>query len=96
MRNLMQRNDARAELFRELEAMPDFLIVTFSGLTPEQASIPGPPAGKGAFSPVEHCWHLADLERFGYGVIGVTHSHALEEGFPPLPSRAILACPPRR
>ena len=61
----MLRNDAQAQLFRELEAMPDFLAATFSGLTPEEALIPGP---QGAFSPVEHCWHLADLECFGYGV----------------------------
>jgi hypothetical protein len=65
MRYLMLRNDAQAQLFRELEAMPDFLAATFSGLTPEEALIPGP---QGAFSPVEHCWHLADLECFGYGV----------------------------
>ncbi len=45
--------------------MPNFLVVTLSGLTPEQASIPEP---AGAFSPVEHCWHVADLERFGYRV----------------------------
>jgi hypothetical protein len=65
MRYLMLRTDAQAELFRELEAMPDFLAAAFSGLTPEQALLPGP---EGAFSPVEHCWHLADLERLGYGV----------------------------
>ena len=45
--------------------MPDFLAVTVAGLSPEQAAAPG---HEGAFSPVEHCWHLADLERFGYGV----------------------------
>jgi hypothetical protein len=26
------------------------------------------PGSGGAFSPVEHCWHLADLEREGYSV----------------------------
>jgi hypothetical protein len=61
----MLRNDAQAELFRELESMPDLLAVTFSGLTPEEASTPGPEV---AFSPVEHCWHLADLELLGYRV----------------------------
>lgn len=61
----MLRKEAQAELFRELEAMPDFLAETFGRLTPEQAAMPGP---DDAFSPVEHCWHLADLEREGYGV----------------------------
>jgi hypothetical protein len=65
MRYLMLRKDAQAELFRELAAMPDFLAAAFASLTPEQAATPGP---EGAFSPVEHCWHLADLERLGYGL----------------------------
>jgi hypothetical protein len=60
----MLRNEARAKLLRELEAMPDFLMERFAGLSPEQAAAPGP---EGAFSPVEHCWHLADLESLGYG-----------------------------
>ena len=61
----MLRNDAQAQLLRKLEAMPHFLATTFSGLTRAEAATPGP---QGAFSPVEHCWHLADLERLGYGV----------------------------
>jgi hypothetical protein len=65
MRYLMLRKEARAELVRELEAMPDLLAAAFSGLPPGEAVIPGP---DGAFSPVEHCWHLADLERIGYAV----------------------------
>lgn len=44
--------------------MPDFLTETFGSLTPDEAATPGP---EGAFSPVEHCWHLADLEHLGYG-----------------------------
>ncbi len=64
MRYLMMSTKARAELFRELEAMPDFLAESFRGLTPEKAATPGP---GGSFSPLEHCWHLADLESMGYG-----------------------------
>lgn len=75
----MLRNDAQAELFRELESMPDLLTVTFSGLTREEALIPGP---EGAFSPVEHCWHLADLERIGYRV---RIERLREELYPHLP-----------
>jgi hypothetical protein len=60
----MLRSEARAELFRELETMPDFLMERFASLNPEQAAAPGP---EGAFSPLEHCWHLADLESLGYG-----------------------------
>jgi len=61
----MLRKEARLELLHELEAMPELLTAAFSGLTPGEVAIPGP---EGAFSPVEHCWHLADLERFGYAV----------------------------
>jgi hypothetical protein len=64
MRYLMLRNQDRAELFRELAAMPDFLSEALGRLTPEKAATPGP---EGAFAPVEHCWHLADLESLGYG-----------------------------
>jgi hypothetical protein len=46
-----------------LESMPDFLVAQFAGLPPGVASREEP---DGAFSPVEHCWHLADLEREGY------------------------------
>jgi hypothetical protein len=65
MRYLMRQEEARAELLRELEAMPGHLATAFSGLTPGEAVVPGP---EGAFSPVEQCWHLADLELFGYAV----------------------------
>jgi hypothetical protein len=65
MRYLMLGKKARAELVRELEAMPGLLEAAFSDLTAKQAATPGP---AGAFSPVEHCWHLADLERLGYAV----------------------------
>jgi len=45
--------------------MPTFLEEQFGSLAPEEAATPGP---EGAFSPVDHCWHLADLESMGYGV----------------------------
>ena len=48
-----------------LQAMPDFLAERFASLSTHDARRPGP---DDAFSPVEQCWHLADLEREGFGV----------------------------
>jgi len=53
----------RDELLAGLEAMPAFLEAAFAALPPAEAVQPGP---GGSFSPVEQCWHLADLERDGY------------------------------
>jgi hypothetical protein len=55
----------REALLEELKAMPDSLGRSFAALTEFEAMLPGP---DDAFSPVEHCWHLADLEREGYAV----------------------------
>lgn len=55
---------AREALLAGLEAMPSFLGDAFAGLSEAQARAPGP---EGAFAPVEQCWHLADLEREGFG-----------------------------
>ena len=54
----------RAALWSSLEEMPSYLQAAFGSLTPEKASHPGP---SGSFSPVEQVWHLADLEREGFG-----------------------------
>ena len=55
----------RTALVAGLEAMPDFLTKRFASLSADEAARPGP---GDAFSPVEQCWHLADLEREGYAV----------------------------
>ena len=56
---------SRAEaLFVELAAMPEFLAGSLGALPADLARQAGP--GE-AFSPVEHCWHLADLEAEGFG-----------------------------
>jgi len=55
----------RARLWNDLETMPAFLAERFADLTSDEARTQSSP---GDFSPVEHCWHLADLEREGYGV----------------------------
>src|SRR5437868_15140592 len=55
----------RAEVMASLSRMPQILRDTFAAIDPETARTPGP---NGLFSPVEHVWHLADLEREGFGV----------------------------
>ncbi|HEY4214117.1 MAG TPA: DinB family protein [Steroidobacteraceae bacterium] len=55
----------RAAVFESLVRMPQILRDTFSAIDPETARTPGP---NGLFSPVEQVWHLADLEREGFGV----------------------------
>jgi hypothetical protein len=52
-------------LLADLAAMPDYLAAAFAGLSPADAGAAGP---DGALAPVEQCWHLADLEREGYGL----------------------------
>jgi DinB family protein len=54
----------RDELLARLAAMPAFLAGCLATLDAEEACVPGP---ADTFSPVEQCWHLADLEREGYG-----------------------------
>lgn len=61
---LLDTKDQKA-LLRDLESMPGFLKASFASLTALDAAAPGP---GDTFSPVEHCWHLADLEREGYAV----------------------------
>lgn len=52
-------------LLSRLAQMPDFLQTLFADLSPSEVLLP---ALDGSFSPVEQCWHLADLERDGYAV----------------------------
>lgn len=61
----MKLNTAqREELLASLNSMPQYLREIFADLTTEQALTPGPDE---TFSPVEQVWHLADLEREGFG-----------------------------
>lgn len=75
---LMSSRDQQS-LLERLDAMPAFLESVFAGLSAADARIPGP---DGSFSPVEQCWHLADLEREGYGA---RIRRLLEEAEPSLP-----------
>jgi quinol monooxygenase YgiN len=55
----------REALLARLESMPQYLAERFSVLSAAEAAIAGPGDG---FTPVEQCWHLADLEREGFGM----------------------------
>jgi hypothetical protein len=55
----------RSVLMSALARMPLWLRDACAGLPAELAVTPGP---AGAFSPVEQVWHLADLEREGFGL----------------------------
>jgi len=64
MRYLMLGPTDRRALLAELEAMPEFLSARFGALPPADAGASRPHES----SPVEQCWHLADLECEGYAV----------------------------
>jgi hypothetical protein len=53
------------ELIAALAAMKAFLRDAFGSLSPDEARLPGP---GNSFSAVEQVWHLADLEREGFGL----------------------------
>jgi DinB superfamily len=55
--------DAQEGLLARLEEMPGFLEAAFGALSADAASAR---AADGSFSPVEQCWHLADLECYGF------------------------------
>jgi hypothetical protein len=54
----------RKTLMDGLERMADFMAERFASISAEEAARSGPDE---AFAPVEQCWHLADLEREGFG-----------------------------
>ncbi len=64
MRYLMLEAPDRVALLDRLAGMAAFLEERLGALDPDEATRPGP---HDSFSPVEHCWHLADLEREGFG-----------------------------
>ena len=64
MQFLRMSGQERAGMMRSLEEMPGRLRAAFAALDRVDAARSG--AG-GAFSPVEQVWHLADLEREGFG-----------------------------
>jgi hypothetical protein len=65
MKYLKLDNTQRKDLMDSLAGMKVFLTETFGSLTADEARMAGP---NGGFSPVEQVWHLADLEREGFGL----------------------------
>jgi DinB family protein len=59
----LERAERRA-LMDGLDAMADFVAARFASISGEEAVRSGP---NETFSPVEQCWHLAELEREGFG-----------------------------
>jgi len=63
MKYVNSSKESREGLMANLEAMPAFLAGSFAELPDSLHAKPGP---GGSFSPVEHAWHLADLETMGF------------------------------
>ena len=64
MRYMRMTQESQDTLLEHLSAMPGLLAKAFEGLSADDARV----EGADGFSPVEQCWHLADLERDGYGL----------------------------
>ena len=73
MRYMLLTRADQDTLLEQLSAMPAVLDEVFGGLSAADARV----EGADGFSPVEQCWHLADLERDGYAR---AHSTAAERG----------------
>jgi len=65
MRYTLMRQGDQESLMAGLISMPDVLEASFGALSADDAAQPGPDGG---LSPVEICWHLADLEAEGYAI----------------------------
>ena len=61
----MEGRTIDAHLLAQLAALPPLLEAVGAALIPDTLRVGGP---DGAYSFTEHVWHLADLEREGYGV----------------------------
>lgn len=65
MRYMQLPPEGQQRILEQLTSMPAFLVDRFGGLNERQAR----ERGEGDLtSPVEQVWHLADLEREGFGV----------------------------
>ena len=59
--NQLEKNSFLADL----QSMPDFLVGAFADLSQTDLTTPGP---NESFCPVEHVWHLTDLEQQGFAM----------------------------
>jgi hypothetical protein len=64
MKYLRLDRTERKALMEGLGQMPEFVSARFESVSEEEAARQGPDE---TFAPVEQCWHLADLEREGFG-----------------------------
>jgi hypothetical protein len=64
MRYMLMTRADQGELLERLSAMPTVLDAAYGGLSAADARV----EDAHGVSPVEQCWHLADLERDGYAV----------------------------
>ena len=65
MKYLRLRREDRKALMDGLSGMADYMASRLGSVSPEERLRRGP---EDTFSPVEQCWHLADLEREGFGL----------------------------
>ena len=65
MKYMMLHRREQKVFLAELEAMPDFLADRFADVPVSGLTTAGP---DDTFSPLEHVWHLADLERDGFAL----------------------------
>jgi hypothetical protein len=63
MQYMRLNKQQQGEFLAGLASMPNYLELTFTDLTPADRSRNGV---DGSFSPIEHIWHLADLEQQGF------------------------------
>jgi hypothetical protein len=63
MKYMRLNKDEQRDFLAELASMADYLETSFAGLTPLERVSSGP---DDSFSPIEHVWHLADLEQQGF------------------------------
>ena len=63
---MMLNQQEKKSFLADLEAMPDFLVEAFADLPESVLTMSGP---NESFCPVEHVWHLADLEQQGFAQI---------------------------
>jgi hypothetical protein len=65
MQYMRLNKQQQIDFLAELASMPNYLEQAFADLTPDDRTRNGV---DGSFSPIEHIWHLADLEQQGFAV----------------------------
>jgi hypothetical protein len=64
LKHMLLPPEGQQQLLDDLASMSSFLAERFGALSEDEARL----RDGDAFSPVEQVWHLADLEREGFGV----------------------------